>query len=176
MQEGPKDGPYRACIKFADVQGLLQRFDERISQNEVTKILRHAFPDMKSERTTCIFGVRLRPSVPRPETSQLPGTPFSPGISVPGPLEAQVQALQSQNSQLQQRMADLEKENRQLTSTLRSAISVSTLDSQISRLLSSGTLICHGADNLKQFEKLSLEAILSEVKSLALTCSSFLIL
>jgi len=38
-------------------------------------------------------------------------------------------------------MADLEKENRQLTSTLQSAISVSTLDSQISRLLPSSVMV-----------------------------------
>ena len=62
LQEGQKDGPYQACIKFAEIQSMVQeQFTTfRMTTQETSKILRQAFPGARSERSTFVFGVRRR--------------------------------------------------------------------------------------------------------------------
>ena len=52
LQGGPKDDLYRASTGHIS---SCYRFDERTSHNEATKILQHAFLNMKSEHTTYVF-------------------------------------------------------------------------------------------------------------------------
>ena len=71
--------------------------------------------------------------------------------------------LQEQNAQLRSQIPALQAENEQLC---QSKLSVSALDEQLQRLVSSDTL-SSGPDTLEQLESFSMEAIASCVNSLA---------
>ena len=79
-------------------------------------------------------------------------------------MHTQASCSQTENAQLRSRIAALEQELAQLR---RSAVSVSTLDQQLQRLVLSDTLVAKGPSNLQRLESFSMEAILSELQSLA---------
>jgi len=109
-------GPYKACMKFAEVQLLQERYPgDQINTQQVVKLLQRAFPHATTEHTTYITGIRCRPAstpelfslVPSPPITQLSSAAVSP--------LSQVQFIQAENTRLLARVTELESENQRLT-------------------------------------------------------------
>ena len=128
---------------------------------DVSRILRQAFPAVVTERSTFVIGVRRRSS------STLSPFPQSPLVSTPSLSQAITHPLQLENARLLARVHQLEQENQHLKSlTQGDSIHPSTLEEEVLQLTSSSVFV-HGPDNLEGFEKFSLDVVLSEVNTLA---------
>jgi len=46
---GPRDGPYLACMKYSEVQHILQQKHPEISQYDMRNVIAMAFPVAQSE-------------------------------------------------------------------------------------------------------------------------------
>ena len=56
LQEGQKNGLYQACIKFAEIQSMVQ--EQFTTFRMTTQEMQQAFPGARSERSTFVFGVQ----------------------------------------------------------------------------------------------------------------------
>ena len=132
---------------------------------EVSRILRQAFPAVVMERSTFVMerstfviGVRRRSSSALSQSSLVNPPSLSQTITHP---------LQLENARLLARVHQLEQENQHLKSlTQGDSIHPSTLEEEVLQLTSSSVFV-HGPDNLEGFEKFSLDVVLSEVNTLA---------
>ena len=98
----PKDGPYQACIKFAEIQSMVQ--EQFTTFRMTTQEVQQAFPGARSERSTFVFGVRRRQSTSAGHEVGAPSLPVRP-------VQAQeVSTLQTvtQNAALLQQVSELE--------------------------------------------------------------------
>ena len=139
-----------------------EQFAENITAQETSKMLKQAFPGASSERSTFIFGVRRHH--PGASSSSLPLVRPLPFV----PTQAQVHSLQTQNAALLQQVSQLKAQNEQLRSAIAGdIISVSVLDKQLLRFVSLSAVVSHGPDSLERLEAFSLDAVVTEVKSLA---------
>ena len=162
MQEGPSQGPYRACLKFSEVEQVMKDRFPDLTNVDVSRILRQAFPAVVTERSTFAIGVRRRSSSALIPSSQ------SSLVSPPSLSQAITHPLQLENARLLARVYQLEQENQHLKSLIQGEdlVHPSTLEQEVLRLTSSSVFV-HGPDNLEGFEKFSLDTVLSEVKTLA---------
>ena len=97
MQERPTAGPYKACIKFADVLALLrEQYGRDITTAEVSYVLHEAFPNAATECTTYVNGIRLRHLSRNRTPSFVP--PPSPVVHMSATV-SQIQ-LQTENTRL----------------------------------------------------------------------------
>ena len=112
-------------------------------QAEVSYVLREVFPNAATERTTYVNGIRLR------HLSQMYTISFPPSKSSRS-LSATVChiELQTENTTLKARVAELELENRQLVQV------GATLEQQMQHLCSLSCLLLHGPDTLERFQHL----------------------
>ena len=150
-------GPYKACMKFAEVQQMLQeRYpSDQITTQQVVKLLQWVFPHATTEHTTYITGIRCWPAstpelfslVPSPPITQLSSAAVSP--------LSQVQSIQAENTWLLARVAELESENQQL---------IQVYEQQLQRLSTSSSILIHGSDTVERFERFSIDAVISVVK------------
>ena len=98
------------------------------------------------------------------QVSPNPALPLCTSTSTLSTLHAQIQAIQSENTQLIKRVSELESENKQLKSN---TIHITTIEQQFDRLASSDTLITRGPDSIERLEHFSFDALISDVKSIA---------
>ena len=153
VQEGPRQGPYRACLKFWRIGslawlmwtylGYFGRHFQLLSRNAVLLSL---VSDVAASSSTLSQSSLVNP----PSLSQT--------ITHP---------LQLENARLLARVHQLEQENQHLKSlTQGDSIHPSTLEEKVLQLTLSPVFV-HGPDNLEGFEKFSLDVVLSEVNTLA---------
>ena len=123
----------------------------------MSHLLRAAFPNVATERTTYVNRIRLR-HLSRDRTPSLVPPP-SPVVHMSAAV-SQVQ-LQTENTRLKARVAELELENRQLVQV------GATLEQQMQHLCSSSCHLLHGPDTLERFQRFSIDAIIAEIKQFA---------
>ena len=158
VQEGPRQGPYRACLKFSEVEQVMKDRFPGLTNLDISRILRQAFPAVVTERSTFVIGVRRHSSSALSQSSLVNPPSLSQTITQP---------LQFENARLLARVHQLEQENQHLKSlTQGDSIHPSTLEEEVLQLTSSPVFV-HGPDNLEGFEKFSLDVVLSEVNTLA---------
>lgn len=155
LQEGATEGPYQACIKFSDVQAMVQKHFSTVNTTaqETSKILHQAFPRATSGRSTVVFGVRRQLSTSDSDSgTPIISTPSSATFHVPtrqAHIEEELCTMQSQNAALKERVAQLEMQNACLQGVASpGTISLSILNSQIRNLTSPSTLLSHGPIHL----------------------------
>ena len=165
VQEGPRQGPYRACLKFSEDEQVMKDRFPGPTNVDISRILRQAFPAVVTKRSSFVIGVR------RCSSSAL--SPFSQSslVSPPSLSQTITHPLQLENARLLARVHQLEQHLKSLTQG--DSIHPSTLEEEVLQLTSSPVFV-HGLDNLEGFEKFPLDVVLSEVNTLAPTCSPFL--
>ena len=148
-------------MKFSEVEQVMKDRFPDLTNVDVSRILRQAFPAVVTERSTFAIGVRRRSSSALSPSSQ------SSLVSPPNLSQAITHPLQFENARLLARVHQLEQENQHLKSLIREdTVHPSTLEQEVLRLTSSPVFV-HGPDNLEGFENFSLDTVLSEVKILA---------
>ena len=152
-------GPYRACMKFEDVQKLLADHFGDVSSYEVKKILEAAFPHAQSDRSTYILGIR---------PSQMDATPaFSPETAsqlstvTPQQSSDMISSLTAENTRLHSRISELEAEIKLLQ---RSSVQLAVAEQQADHL-TTHSFIAHGPDSLEHLHSFSIVSLMQQVKS-----------
>ena len=74
VQEGPRQGPYRACMKFSEVEQVMKDRFPDLTNVDVSRILWQVFPAVVTEHSTLAIGVR-RPSSSALSSSSLRSLP-----------------------------------------------------------------------------------------------------
>lgn len=149
-------------MKFSEVEQVMKDRFPDLTNVDISRILRQAFPAVVTERSTFAIGVRRRSS-----SSALSPSSQSSLVSPPNLSQAITHPLQLENARLLARVHQLEQENQHLKSLIREdSVHPSTLEQEVLRLTLSPVFV-HGPDNLEGFEKFSLDTVLSEVKTLA---------
>ena len=148
-------------MKFSEVEQVMKDRFPDLTNVDVSRILRQAFPAVVTERSTFAIGVRRRSSSALSPSSQ------SSLVSPPNLSQAITHPLQLENARLLARVHQIEEENQHLKSLTREdTVHPSTLEQKVLQLTSSPVFV-HGPGNLEGFEKFSLDTVLSEVKTLA---------
>ena len=146
-------------MKFSEVEQVMKDRFPDLTNVDVSRILRQAFPAVVTERSTFAIGVRRRSSSALSPSSQ------SSLVSPPNLSQAITHPLQFENTRLLARVHQLEQENQHLKSLIQEdTVHPSTLEQEVLRLTSSPVFV-HGPDNLEGFENFSLDTVLSEVKA-----------
>jgi len=100
---GPRDGPYMACMKYSEVQHILQQKHPEISQYDVRKVLAiSCLYDAQNERSTYILGIRRWFLSPTAAEMSSTLSPISQHVACT--------TLAEENARLQERVSQLEAE------------------------------------------------------------------
>ena len=161
VQTGPRDGPYRACMKRSDVLHLLQQNYSDANEYDVRRVVAMGFPDAQSDRSTYILGIRpshLHSTATEMSSATLLVSPVTERIS------NEVAMLAAENSKLQERVSELEM---QLQYLRQSSISLPEIHHQLERLISSDSIIMHGPDTLERLQSFTIDSVLAELHTYA---------
>ena len=161
VQTGPRDGPYRACMKRSDVLHLLQQNYPDANEYDVRRVVVMGFPDAQSDRSTYILGIR--PSHPHSTATEMSSATLlvSP---VTERISNEVAMLAAENSKLQERVSELEMKLQYLR---QSSISLPEIHHQLERLISSDSIIMHGPDTLERLQSFTIDSVLAELHTYA---------
>ena len=161
VQTGPRDGPYRACMKRSDVLHLLQQNYPDANEYDVRRVVTMGFPDAQSDRSTYILGIR--PSHPHSTATEMSSATLlvSP---VTERISNEVAMLAAENSKLQERVSELEMKLQYLR---QSSISLPEIHHQLERLISSDSIIMHGPDTLERLQSFTIDSVLAELHTYA---------
>ena len=109
VQEGPRQGPYRACLKFSEDEQVMKDRFPGPTNVDISRILRQAFPAVVTKCSTFVIGVR------RCSSSAL--SPFSQSslVSPPSLSQTITHPLQLENARLLARVHQLEQHLKSLT-------------------------------------------------------------
>lgn len=151
---GPRDGPYMACMKYSEVQHILQQKYPEISQYDVRKVIAMAFPDAQSERSTYILGIRRRFLSPTATEMSSTLSPISQHVACT--------TLAEENARLQERVSQLEAE---VQSLQQSSVPLSVIQQQLDQLTSSNGIIMCGPDTLEHLESFTIDSVLEELRT-----------
>ena len=149
-------------MKRSDVLDLLQQNYPDANEYDVRRVVAMGFPDVQSDRSTYILGIR--PSHPSNPTA----TEMSSATLLVSPvterISNEVAMLAAENSKLQERVSELEMKLQYLR---QSSISLPEIQHQLERLISSDSIIMHGPDTLERLQSFTIDSVLAELHTYA---------
>lgn len=151
---GSNDGPYTTCVKFSEIKEILEKKYGETTSYEAKKILELAFPGAATDRTTYMYGVRLRSSSGTSSHLLASQQAFEPSA---------VSLLTSENAKLKEKISNLES---RLECMDQSSLMIANNESQTEQLISR-SCISDGPNTIEHINSFSISAMLDDIKAKA---------